>query len=86
MDEVVENLVPFDICGLVILEILYLYVRDVIFRRRYKQYRLIKYGNTYDINAHRDKHELSLISSHHAWSIIGNKRNIFLLFFKEENQ
>jgi hypothetical protein len=52
MDEVVADVVPLDVCG-VILGSPYLYVRDAIFRRRENQYRLVKYGKAYFINAHK---------------------------------
>ena len=63
VDEVVADVVPLDICG-VILGIQYLYMRDSIFRRRHNHYRLVKDGKSYAINAHKDKSNLSLISSH----------------------
>jgi hypothetical protein len=49
VDEVVANVVPLDICG-VILGSPYLYVRDSIFRRRENKYRLVKDGNAHAIN------------------------------------
>jgi len=65
IDEVEVDVVPFDVCG-VILGSPYLYVRDAILRRRANQYRLVKDGKEFTINAHKDKAKLSLISDNHA--------------------
>jgi hypothetical protein len=78
VDEVVANVVPLDICG-VILGSPYLYVRDAIFRRRENQYRLVKDGK-YAINAQKDKAKLSLISAHQERRIMGSTKKFVLLF------
>jgi hypothetical protein len=57
-----------------------------IFRRRENQYSLIKYGNEYAINAHKDKSKLSLISVHQARRIIGRTKKFVLLFLREGKQ
>jgi hypothetical protein len=62
-DEVDAYVLPLDICG-IILGSLYLYMRDVSFRRRANQYRKFKDEKYYTINAHKDKANLSLINAH----------------------
>jgi hypothetical protein len=63
MDEVVVDIVPMDVCG-VILGSSYLYVRDVIFRRRSNKYQLVEDENHFTINARKHKNKLSLIIAH----------------------
>ena len=63
VDEVVLDVVPFDVCG-VILRSRYFYVRDVIFKRRENQYNFVKDGKAYAINANKDKSKLSLTSAY----------------------
>jgi hypothetical protein len=62
-------------------------MRDAIFRRRENQYRLIKYGEAYAINAHKNKAKLSLINVHQDRRIIGSTKK-FVFFFrgKESNK
>jgi hypothetical protein len=85
VDEVVADVVPLDVCR-VILGSPYLYVRDSIFRRRDNQYRLVKEGRAYAINAHKDKSKLSLISAHQARRIMGSMKKFVLLFLREGKQ
>lgn len=85
IDEVEVDVVPFDVCG-VILGSPYLYVRDAILRRRANQYRLVKDGKEFTINAHKDKAKLSLISDNHARRIIGSTKKLILLFLREGKQ
>jgi hypothetical protein len=77
--------VPLDICG-VILGSPYLYVRDVIFRRRANWYRLVKDGTSYAINAHHDKDKLSLINAHQKRRIMGSTKKVVLLLLREGKQ
>jgi hypothetical protein len=74
--------VPLDICG-VILGSSYLYMRDVIFKRRENQYRLFKDKKSYVINAHKDKAKFSLISAHQERRIMGSTKKFFMLFLRE---
>jgi hypothetical protein len=62
VDEVFAYVVPLDICE-VILGSPYFYVRDVIFIRRVNQYRIVKDGKLYAINAHKKKTRSSLRST-----------------------
>jgi hypothetical protein len=61
-------------------------VRDVIFRRRENQYRLVKEGKSYAINAHQEKANLSLINAHHARIIMGSTKKFILFFLIEGKQ
>jgi hypothetical protein len=85
VDEVVANVVPLDICG-VILGSPYLYVRDAIFRRRENQYGLVKDGKYYAINSQQDKAKLSLINAHQERRIMGSTKKFVLLFLREGKQ
>jgi hypothetical protein len=76
------SVVPLDVCG-VILGNLYLYVRDAIFRRRENQYRLVKDGKEYTINAHKEKVKHFLVSAHQAKRIMGSMKKLVFLFLRE---
>jgi hypothetical protein len=56
------DVVPLDVCG-VFFVIPYMYMRDAIFMWRDNQYKLIKDGNSYIINVHKGKSNISLVSA-----------------------
>ena len=62
VDEVELDIVPLDICGIV-LGSPYLYDRDVVFYRRENKYQLTKDGIEYIVGAHELKDNFSLINS-----------------------
>jgi hypothetical protein len=79
-----ENVIPLDVYG-VTLGSPYLYVKDDIFKRRANQYRVVKNGNAYIINAHKSKSKLSLISAHHPRRLIKTNKTFVLLFFERRS-
>jgi hypothetical protein len=52
--EVEIDVVPLDVCG-VVFGSPYMYMRDAIFMKRLNQYRLVKDGKSFIINAHKGK-------------------------------
>ena len=68
-DEVELDVVPLDICGIV-LGIPYLYDRKAIFYREKNKYNIFKDGIEYVIHAHRMKTILSLISTCQMKSLV----------------
>jgi hypothetical protein len=62
IDEVEVDIVPLDVCGAIFIS-LYMYMKDTIFMREEKWYFLIKDGNSFIINAHKDKSNISLVSA-----------------------
>jgi len=62
VDEVELDIVPLDICGIV-LGIPYLYDRKAIFYRAENKYQLVKDGIEYTVRAHRLKNNYTLINS-----------------------
>ena len=60
VDEVELDIVPLDICGIV-LESPYLYDREAIFYRYENKYLLVKDGIEYFVRAHKLKHNYTLI-------------------------
>jgi hypothetical protein len=51
-----------------------MYMRDVIFMWRDNHYHLIKDGKSFIINAHNDKHKLSLVSVNQANKLISSRK------------
>jgi hypothetical protein len=80
--EVELDVVPLDVCG-VVFGSPYMYMRDAIFMRRDKQYRLIKDGNSYIINTHKGKSNISLVSSNQAKKLISCSTKYVFLFLRE---
>jgi hypothetical protein len=70
INEVEVDVVRFDVCGIVFGSH-YIYMRDAIFMRRENQYRLIKDGKSFIINAHKGKSRISLVSTNQAKKLIG---------------
>ena len=74
--------VPFNVCG-VVFGSPYMYMRDAVFMRRANQYRLIKDGKPFIINAHKDKSKISLVSANQAKKLISASKKYVLLFLRE---
>nr|KUM48642.1 hypothetical protein ABT39_MTgene4657 [Picea glauca] len=51
--------------------------------RRANQYRLIKDGKPFIINAHKDKSKISLVSANQAKKLISASKKYVLLFLRE---
>jgi len=60
-------------------------MRDEIFMQRVKRYQLIKYGKSYIINVHKDKSNISLVSSNQANKLISSSNKCLLLFLRENH-
>ena len=82
IDEVELAVVPFDVCE-VVFGSLYMYMRDAIFMWRSNQYRLIKDGKSYIINAHKSNSKISLVSANQAKKLISSSKKYVFLFFRE---
>jgi hypothetical protein len=79
IDEVELDVVPLDICGIV-LGSPYLFDRKAIFYREDNKYQLTKDGKEYVVRAHKDKLNLSLINSWQIKRIVNvNKRYLLML-------
>lgn len=51
-----------------------MYMRDAIFMRRVNQYRFIKDGKSFIINAHKGKSKISLVSANQAKKLISSSK------------
>jgi hypothetical protein len=65
VNEVEVDVVPLDVCGVVLVNP-YMYVMNVISMRRANKYYLINDGNSFSLNTHKGKPKLSLVSAHQA--------------------
>lgn len=82
MHEVEVDVIPLDVCGVVIGSP-YLYIMDAIFKIRANQYQLVKDRKYYDVHAHKKKSNLSLISAHQVRTLI-NKKKVCIADFLEK--
>lgn len=71
IDEVDLDVVPYDVCG-VMFGSPYMYKCDAVFMRRANQHHIIKYGKTTNINAHKGKSNISLVSANQAKKLINS--------------
>ncbi|KAH9291608.1 hypothetical protein KI387_043202, partial [Taxus chinensis] len=85
IDEVVVDVAPIDICGIVFGSP-YMYVRDVIFRRRLNQYQLVKDGKNYTINSYEGKSKLSLVSSTQGNQLFNVSGKVSFLILKDKQE
>jgi hypothetical protein len=83
IDEVELDVVPLDVCG-VVFGSPYMYMRHVIFMQRANQYRLIKDGKSYIINAHKGKSKFSLVSANQAKKLITSSKKYLFIFLRED--
>ena len=81
-DEVDMDVVPLDVCG-VMFGSPYMYMHYALFMRRANQYRLIKDGKLFIINAHKGKSKISLVSANQAKKLISSNKKYVLLFLRE---
>ena len=80
-DEVELDVVPMDICGIV-LGRPYLYDHKDILYRDKNQYHLFKYGIEYVIHAHRMKTIMSLITVGQMKRLVNARNNFVLMMIK----
>ena len=83
VDEVDLELIPLDICG-VVLGSPYIYDRDVIFYIKEHKYNLVKDGIEYVVRAHRLKTSLDLINVSQMKRLISSSKKYVLMFVKEQ--
>jgi hypothetical protein len=83
IDEVDLDVVPLDVCGIV-LGSPYLYDRKDIFFRKERKCNLTKDGVEYIIKAHNIKDKSTLVSSGQVKIFINTNKNLVLTIVKEE--
>ena len=71
-------MVPLDVCE-VVMGSPYMWDRDVIFLRRANQWKLVKEGKTYLINAYKGKEKISLLSANQAKHLINSSQRLMML-------
>jgi len=81
IDELELEVVPLDICGIV-LGSPYLYDRKSICYHHENKYRLSKDGNEYIVRAHSKKMNLSLVSVGQLKRLVNASKNFVLLMIK----
>jgi hypothetical protein len=81
INEVDLDVIPLDICGIV-LRIPYLYDRRDIFHRHENKYNLFKNGVEYIVRAHTKKLNLSLVNVGQMKRLVNASKNFFLLMIK----
>ena len=84
MDEVELDVVPLDICGIV-LGSPYLYDWRAVFYREQNRYHLFKVDVEYIVRAHRMKTNLALVATSQMKMIVNASRNFALMAVKGES-
>ena len=83
VDEVELDIIPLDICGIV-LGRPYLYDRKAIFYSAENKYLLVKDGNEYFVRAHKLKNNYTLINSGQMKRMINSCKQFLLMAIKEK--
>jgi hypothetical protein len=81
IDEVELDVIPLDICGIV-LGSPYLYDRRAIFHRHQNKYHLFKNGVEYIVRAHTKKMNLSLVNVGQMKRLVNASKKFVLLMIK----
>lgn len=84
IDEVEHDVVPLNICGIV-LGSPYLYDKKAIFHIHENKYHLFKYGVEYIVRSHRKKLNLSPINGGEVKRLVNDSKNFVLLMIKPMN-
>jgi hypothetical protein len=84
VDEVELDVIPLDICGIV-LGSPYLYDRKAIFYRQENKYHLFKDNVEYVVRAHTKKMNLSVINAGQMKRLVNASKNFVLLMIKPKN-
>jgi hypothetical protein len=84
IDEVELDVIPLDICGIV-LGSPYLYDRRSIFHIHEKKYHLFKNGVEYIVRAHTNKLNLSLVNDGQMKRLVNASKNFVLLMIKTKD-
>ena len=83
VDEVELDIIPFDMCGIV-LGSPYLYDRKAIFYRAENKYLLVKDGIKYFVRAHNLKNNYTLINSGQMKRMINSCKQLLLMVVNEK--
>eukprot|EP00253_Pinus_taeda_P033537 PITA_33537 len=83
VDEVELDIIPSDICGIV-LGSPYMYDRKVVFYRAENKYLLVKDGIEYFVRAHKLKNNYTLINSRQMKRMINPCKQFLLMVIKEK--
>ena len=78
MDEADLDVVPLNICG-ILLGIPYLYDNKAVFYREENKYQLFKHGEKIIIRAHRIKTNLSRVSTGHMKKLVRTNNKFILM-------
>jgi len=84
IDEVELDVVPLDIC-VIVLGNPYLYDIKSIFQRHENKYHLFKDGVEYIVRAHSKKLNLSLVNVGQMKRLVNSSKNFVLLMIKPKN-
>jgi hypothetical protein len=84
VDEVELDVIPLDICGIV-LGSPYLYDRKAIFHHHENKYHLFKNGVEYIVRAHIKKMNLSLVNAGQMKRLVNASKNFVLLMIKPKD-
>jgi hypothetical protein len=84
LDEVELDVIPLDICSIV-LGVPYLYDRRAIFHNHENKYNLFKNGVDYIVRAHTKKFNLSLVNDGQMKILVNVSKNVFLLMIKPKD-
>jgi hypothetical protein len=84
VDEVELDVIPLDICGIV-LGSPYLYDRKAIFHRHENKYHLFKNGVEYIVRAHTKNMNLSLVNAGQMKRLVNASKNFVLLMIKPKD-
>jgi hypothetical protein len=84
IDEVDLDVIPLDICGIV-LGSPYLYDRRAIFHHHENKYHLFKNGVEYIVRAHTKKLNLSLVNAGQMKKLVNVSKNFVLLMIKPKD-
>ena len=85
IDEVDLDVIPLDICGIV-LGSPYLYDHDVVFYRKEHMYHLKRYGIKYIVQAHKTQDHLNLINANQMKCLISSSKRYILMSIKEQHK
>lgn len=83
VDEVELDVIPLDICGMV-LGSSYLYDRKEVFFRHENKYQIIKHGVEYIVRAHQNKINVSLVSTGQMKRLVNSSKGCILMVVREK--
>ena len=81
IDEVVMDVIPIDICGMV-LGSPYLFDRKSIFFRDHNMYHFFKSGNKYIVRAHKMKNVLTMVATGQMKMLVNTSKGLYMMEIK----